>query len=218
MKTFPKTILAVLAIGLLSCGLLTQQAQAQIQGSTDLASPTLPTPPAGPLIGNITFAGTVMLDTGSASNATMVILNGWGGPPPGNLPQVQSHDGGFNGFVTDGDLTTFHSPWTFNSGSIPNFWSVDGFTFDLLSSAIISQTGGPGTGSLHVAGTGTVSGNNFTPTAGTWNFTTQDPSASAKFSFSAATAVPEPSSVFLCAIGLAAIAAVKFLRKKIRTA
>jgi hypothetical protein len=212
MKTFPKTILACLAIGLLSCGLLTQQAQAQIQGSTDL-----PTPAAGPIIGNITFAGTVELDTTSASNATMVIANGWHGlstTPTAGLPQVQSHDGSFNGFVTNGDGTVFHSPWTFNSGAIPSFWSVDGFTFDLITSTIITQTGSPGSGALHVAGTGTVSGNGFTTSSGTWNFTTQDPSAQSQFSFSAASAVvPEPSSAFLSAIGLAAIVALKFSRK-----
>jgi hypothetical protein len=211
MKTFPKTILACLAIGLLSCGFLTQQAQAQIQGSTDL-----PTPPApGPIIGNITFAGTVNLDTASASNATAV--TGWHGlstTPTTGLPQVQNHDGSFNGFVTDGDGTVFHAPWSFNSGSIPSFWSVDGFTFDLLTSALISHTGGPGSGSLHAAGTGTISGNGFTPTSGTWNFTTQDPSAQSEFSFSAASAaVPEPSSAFLSAIGLAAIVALKFSRR-----
>jgi PEP-CTERM motif len=210
MKTLPKTILAVLAIGLLSCGLLTQQAQAQIQGSTDLA-----TPAAGPIIGNITFAGTVSLDTLSTSNATMVTAwHGLSTTPSAGLPQVQSHDGSFNGFVTDGDGTVFHAPWSFNSGPISSFWSVDGFTFDLITSTIVSQTGSPGSGALHVAGTGTVSGNGFTTSSGTWNFTTQDPSASSQFSFSAASAVvPEPSSVFLSAIGLAAIVALKFSRK-----
>src|SRR5207249_4910126 len=162
-----------------SCGLLTQQAQA-----------VTPAPPSGPLVGNITFAGTVNLDTGSASNATAVI--GWHGlstTPSVGLPQVQSRDGGFTAFVAPGDGTVFHAPWSFNSGAIPNFWFVDGFTFDLTISSLVTQTGGPGSGALSATGTGVVSGNGFTPSSGTWNFTTQDPSADAQFSFSAASAV-----------------------------
>src|SRR6266576_5784939 len=184
MQTHFRNVAAILAIGLIACGLLCQQAQAQ-----------------GPITGNITFAGTVNLDTSSASNATMVILNGWHGLAAGDKPQVQSRDGDFTAFVTPGDGTTFHSPWSFNSGAITSFWSVDNFTFDLTISSIITQTGGPGSGAVTVAGTGTVSGNGFTPTAGTWNFTTQDPSASSQFSFSAATGVPEANTVALFTIG-----------------
>src|SRR3954447_806337 len=156
------------------------------------------TPAGGPIIGHITFAGSVELaPTNSVDTATMVTA--WHGLAPNDLPQVQSRDGSFTGFVAPGAGTTFHAPWSFNSGPVSNFWSVGGFTFDLLTSAVISQ----GSGGLSVAGTGTVSGNGFTPTSGTWNFTTQDPSADSRFSFSAASAVPEPNTLMILLVGAA---------------
>jgi len=72
--------------------------------------------------------------------------------------------------------------WTFGSG-LPALWYVDGFTFDLTTSTKTYNTGG----FLVVTGPGTISGNGFNPTAGTWTFTTQNPSANGIFSFSAST-------------------------------
>src|SRR5437660_1073197 len=103
MKTLPKTILAALAIGLLSCGLI-QQAQAGLMDQS-IASESVLTnsgglhgrvahhrahnrassrtghhrlqpinlnqsvlAPVNPLVGNITFAGSVNMDGTSASN------------------------------------------------------------------------------------------------------------------------------------------------------
>ena len=65
------------------------------------------------------------------------------------------------------------------------------------------QTGG----SVTVDGTGTISGNGFDMTNGTWSFTTQNPSAHARFSFSAATgSVPDGgSAVALLGIALVGI-------------
>lgn len=45
--------------------------------------------------------------------------------------------------------------------------------------------------SLHVIGTGMVMGNGYDPTPGTWSFTTQEPSAGNRFTFSASSAVPD---------------------------
>ena len=124
MKNSSKTILAVLAIGLFSTGFFCQQAQ------------------AAPINGNITFAGSASGGwsakpgagmSSSAATATGVIANGWHGgstTPIVGAPQVQSVDGDFATFVTVGDGTAFVSPWSFNSGAVPSFWSVDGFTFD----------------------------------------------------------------------------------------
>ena len=162
------------------------------------------------IVGNITFTGSVNLDTTSVNSATMV--TGWHGLGAGGLPQVQDVDGTFASFVTPGDATTFHAPWSFNSGSISSFWSVDGFTFDLLSSTITHQANG----TLDVIGTGTVSHAGFTPTAGTFNFSTQDPSANSKFSFSAATAVPENSTTAFIVLGGALLAGL-YLRQNRRT-
>jgi hypothetical protein len=132
------------------------------------------------------------------------MVTGWHGLGTGGLPQVASHDGSFNGFVNDGDAVTIAFPWSFNSGSVPNFWQVDGFVFNLTSSNISMQGGG----SVTVNGTGTISGNGFDLTSGTWSFTTQNPSASSRFSFSAAAgqAVPDGGSgVALLGIALVGI-------------
>jgi hypothetical protein len=197
MRIRSKIVLAALAIGLLS-GLFCQQTQAQ-----------------GPIVGDITFAGSVSLDTTSVNTATMVTA--WHGLGAGGLPQVQSDDGTFaTAGVMPGDATTFHAPWTFNSGPISSFWSVTtggGFTFDLVASSIVQQTGN---GSLTVQGSGSVSHTGFTTTPGTFNFTTQDPSASSRFSFSAATAVPEGGTVVLFAIGATCLASSRFLRRRVK--
>src|ERR1700680_748841 len=183
MKSLSKTILAVLGTAVVTCGLFCQHVQA-VQ-----------------ITGNITFTGTCSLNTKSASTATMV--TGWHGLGAGGLPQVASHDGSFNGLVTDGDAVTIAFPWSFNSGAVPNFWQVDGFVFNLTSSSIMMQGGG----SVTVAGTGTITGNGFDMTSGTWSFTTQNPSAHARFSFSAATgSVPGGgSAVALLGIALVGI-------------
>src|SRR6202040_1257333 len=130
----------------------------------------------------------------------------------GGLPQVQSVDGIFATFITPGDSTIFHAPWSFNSGPVTSFWSVDGFIVNLISSSIIFQ----GSNSLYVSGTGTVSGNGFTTTSGSFSLTTQNPSAASQFSFSAATgAVPDSGgTAALFAIAGICLAGGKFLRMK----
>ncbi len=180
MKSLSKTILVT---AIIACGLFSQHVQAV------------------PITGNITFVGSCTLNTNSASTATMV--TGWHGLGAGGLPQVASHGGSFDGLVTDGDAVTIAFPWSFNSGSVPNFWQVDGFVFNLTSSSITMQGGG----SVTVAGTGTITGNGFDLTSGTWNFTTQNPSAHSRFSFSAATGnVPDGgSAVALLGIALVGI-------------
>ena len=183
---------ASLLAGLLSCGLFCQQAEA-----------------AGLISGNITFAGTISLNTASAGSATMV--TGWHGLAPGDETQVESDDGNFATFVTPGDGLDFHPAWSFNSGAIPSFWSVDGFTFDLTSSSISSQ----GAGAVSVHGVGTISGNGFDPTPGTFSLTTQNPSADSVFSFSAASgAVPEPTTLMLFLSGSSLLGAFLFVRRR----
>ncbi len=180
MKSLSKTILVT---AIIACGLFGRHVQA-VQ-----------------ITGNITFTGSCTLNTNSASTATMV--TGWHGLGAGGLPQVASHDGSFNGIVTDGDAVTIAFPWSFNSGAVPNFWRVDGFVFNLTTSSVSMQGGG----AVAVAGTGTISGNGFDQTSGSWSFTTQNPSAHARFSFSAATgSVPDGgSAVALLGIALVGI-------------
>ena len=203
MKSSSPTILALSAIGLLSVGFFGQRAQAQA------------------ITGNITWGGGVQLDTSSAANATMVISNGWSGgstTPIVGAPQVQSRDGTFATFVAVGDGTAFASPWSFNSGAINNFWSVDGFQFDLTASTITNQGGTAGTdGFVFVTGTGFVSRTGLITTPGIFSFSTQDPAAGSPevFSFSASSsAVPEGSTVALLGIGGACLVAGKLRRRK----
>ena len=82
------------------------------------------------------------------------------------------------------------APWTFTSG-LANLWSVGGFTFNLTTSSIIQQ----GNGFLAVSGTGTITGNGYTDTPGTWKFSTQNPPANGVFSFSASitASLPQPT-------------------------
>jgi hypothetical protein len=184
-----KAVRSLFTVALLSCGLFYQQVEGAL------------------ITGNITFAGAVTLDIASAGIATTVTA--WSGLAAG-LPQVQSDDGDFSAFVTPGDGVTFHAPWPFTSGAIPSFWSVDGFTFDLTSSSITAQV----PGAVIVDAVGTISGNSFDSTPGTFHFTTQDPSANALFSFSAASsAVPEPATMISLLSGSSLLGALMFIRR-----
>jgi len=199
MKSFPRTILAIGAIPLLSVSLLCHQAQAQ-----------------GPITGSITWGGSVELDTTSAGTANQVTAwHGTSTTPISGAPKVETVQGDLATFINVGDGTSFSAPWTFNSppGMIINpFWSVDGFTFNLASSTVTART----SSAVGVTGTGTVSGHGFTPTAGTFSFSTQDPGAGnpQTFSFSAATVVPEGSTLALFGFGGACLAGARFLRRK----
>jgi hypothetical protein len=194
MKTFTKTILAVLATGLISCALFSQQAQADM------------------ITGTITFGGAVNLNTASAGTATAV--TGWHGFGGVGNPLVVDADGDFLTYVTPGvSSAVFATPWSFNSGAVANFWSVGGFTFNLVASSIFAQGGSPA--GVIVTGYGWISGNGFDPTYGTWAFTTQDPGAGqpARFSFSAASGTVPDSGSTVALLGLA-IVAVEVLRRR----
>jgi VPDSG-CTERM motif len=183
-----KTTLAILAAGVFSCALFTQQAQ------------------AAAITGNINFAGSATFDTNSLATASTV--TSW----------INSHveagsTGDFAGIAVN-TPATFSAPWVFNpSTPTSGLWSVGGFTFDLLSSTIVTQN----SNFLTISGTGIVSGNGFDPTAMEWSFTTQNSSGRPKtiFSFSAdGVSVPDGgSAVALLGIALTGIEA---LRRKLR--
>src|ERR1700740_158442 len=134
MKHSSRKILAVWAIGLVSASFFCHQAQAQ-----------------GPITGNITWGGSVELDTSAPATATEVTAwHGTSTTPITGAPKVESVDGNLATFINVGDGTLFHAPWFFNTPAtmpISSFWSVDGFTFDLTTSAIPpgGQGGTPGT-------------------------------------------------------------------------
>src|SRR5450631_4152031 len=196
MKTLTKTILAVLATGLISCALFSQQAQAD------------------PIVGSITFGGAVTFDTGSVDTATQITA--WHGFNGTGNPVVVDADGSYAAFVTPGTTTaTFAGAWLFNTVvPIVNFWSAGGFTFELTASHIFSQ----GNGGLMVNGYGWVTGHGFDRTYGTWSFSTQSPAAGQppRFSFSAADASVPDSGSTVAFLGLALIG-VEALRRRMRT-
>jgi hypothetical protein len=185
-----KTILVFLALGLISCAFCVQQAQAD------------------PIQNVITFAGGAELNSGSVNTATAV--TGWL-DEMGNGPTVESVSGVFAQFATVGDTVTFTPTWSFNSGPIATFWTVDGFTFDLIASNIIYQANG----FLSVYGTGTITGNGYTST-GTWRFSSQDDPSNGVFSFSASTVPDGGATVALLGLALAGIEGIrrKLMRAK----
>ena len=196
MKTHSRKFAAILAIGLVTCGLLCQQAQA-----------------AGPITGNIDFGGVVTYNTTSLATATEVDI--W------NTSFVLQDSGSFSS-VAPGTNATMAAPWVFNSGtpgtpapgpSTPALWMVGGFKLDLTSSTVISQS----SNFLNVKGVGTLSGNGFDPTPGTWSFTSSNSNGTdnATFGFQAqSAAVPEGSTVALFAIGLVGLLGRELLRRK----
>ena len=139
---------------------------------------------ASPMTGSITIKGGAHLDSTSANTATKVTewLNG-----SGAKPTVASRSGSFTGFVSTGAAVTMAAPWNFGSG-LAGLWSVGGFTFNLTASTITHQ----GKEFLAVSGTGTITGNGFDPTPGSWKFSTQNPPANGVFSFSASTTASPP--------------------------
>lgn len=184
MKNLTKT-LTMLAVGLISCALFSQQAQ------------------AATIRGQIDFTGSVTFDTTSLATANEVSTwyNAFGAS---GLSTVTLATGDFSGIAL-GSNATMATPWIFNpSTATPGLWSVGGFTFDLASSTIVSQS----STFLNISGTGTISGNGFDATPGTWAFSTQNASGGpqSKFSFSATTTAPDGgSAVALLGIALAGI-------------
>jgi hypothetical protein len=193
MKNLTKTILAVIAAGVVSSALSIQEAQAaQINGTID-------------------FAGSAKFDSTSLANATRVAV--WR-DVFGNagFSNVADTTGDFSS-ITLGTQATMATPWIFNpSTATPGLWSVGGFTFDLLGSTVVTQTAT----FLNISGTGVVSGNGFDPTAGTWAFTVQNAGGNHTFfSFSANVATVPDGGSAVALLGIA-LAGIEFARRKLR--
>ena len=190
-----KTILAVLATSALSCALFSQQVQATT------------------ISGTIQFAGSVAFDTHSLATATRV--NTWFDMHgnAGFSSVAFGNTGDFAG-ITPGTQVNMAQPWIFDpSTPTPNFWSVGGFTFNLLSSTIITQT----KSFLNIEGRGIVSGNGFTPTAANFAFSVQNAGGGHHliFTFSAnENEVPDGGST-VAFLGLA-LTGIEVLRRKLR--
>lgn len=194
MNILSKTRLAFLAVVLLGYGMFSQHAQ------------------AAPAQGSIDFGGVVTFDTMSLATATEV--TNW------NSSFVLQDSGSFSS-IAPGTSVTMAAPWIFNSGTpsvpqpgpaTPHLWQVGGFNFDLLNSVVVSQS----TNFLNVTGTGTISGNGFDATPGTWSFTSSDSSGTDQntFGFQAqTTVVPEAESTILVVIGIGLLAGGRLIRR-----
>ena len=159
--------------------------------------------------GDIQFAGEVAFDTNSLATATKVVT--WFDVfHNAGFSSVTSGTGDFAGIAPG--TSAAMAQWTFNpSTPTPGLWSVGGFTFDLLSSTVVTQNAS----TLVIEGSGTVSGNGFDPTAMDWSFTTQSSGGrtNTTFSFSAnGVAVPDGGSA-VALLGLALVG-VEVLRRK----
>lgn len=118
--------------------------------------------------------------------------------------------GAVSGFVSVGDTGTIKD-FTFTPFStVDNFYTVGGFTFDLNSISVETQSDT----FLLLSGNGTISGNGFDVTDATWNFSANT-FGNTTFSWSASSAgglpggggsdVPEPGTLALLGAGLAAL-------------
>ncbi|MEO8439089.1 MAG: VPDSG-CTERM sorting domain-containing protein [Spartobacteria bacterium] len=173
----PKLFLTVLTSALITSAFTCERAQAAM------------------IDGAITFAGGVQFDTMNLATATRVDAF--------SNVAVVSADGDYAGFVSPNDSVAMATPWIFSpSTPTPGLWSVGGFTFDLDTSTIILQT----SKFLLIQGTGSVMGNGFDATNGTFSFSTQSPGAGrGVFSFSASSDSQVPdhgATVALLGIGL----------------
>jgi len=188
VKTPSKTILTLLVIGLVSCGLFSQQAQAV------------------PITGGISLAGGYTTNTGDVDTATafasfpFVLVIGVSGSYTGvgtglSSPSVTMNPFTFNPF--NGPITPL---WTFMSAGST-------YSFDLTALTSILQ---PGDDTLTLKGTGTLHITNFTDTVGSWVFTANQAGDTFSFSSSNAAAVPDSgSAVALLGIALAGIEGVR---------
>jgi len=167
---------------------------------------------AVPITGAIGFTGGVTINSSSMGSATAV--TSW------ISPSVTLDSGGFAAIAPGTAAVFTSSVWNFvTSIPINNFWSAGGFTFELLSSSITAQGGSLGSGFVVVNGTGTVSGNGYSPTVMSWSFTSQDPKSGTNpdsWTFSASansTAVPDGGATVML-LGLA-LSGAALLRKKL---
>jgi VPDSG-CTERM motif len=156
---------------------------------------------ATPITGILNIAGTANFNTsslttaGSATFTDVIVLGG--------------NSGTFAGFAVGTPVVM--ASYTFDPSTITNgLWSVNGFTFNLISSTVTDRTAT----SLSVSGTGIITGPaGFDATPGMWAFTSQNAGGRPHdtFSFSANTeAVPDSGmTLALLGVGLMGLAAFR---------
>src|SRR5580704_16941317 len=141
-----------------------------LTGAVILLAASMQAPLAVPIVGNIGTTGSLTYNTSSPATATAE--TSW------ISPQMVEDAGAFSAIAPGTPIIMSSAVWNFNTSTpINGFWSVGGFTFQLLSSFIVAQGTSGGLAYLTVDGTGIVSGNGYTPTVMSFNMTSQDPVA-----------------------------------------
>ena len=165
-----------------------------------------------PITGSLDFSGGAKFDGTTLDDATKVLS--W--TSVNVTPLGVTVGSALDTTINPGDSVTMTNAWSFNSG-VANLWTVGGFTFDLGTSAVIFQS----LDFLSVKGEGTLTGNNYDPTPGTWFFTSQGQGiGEGNFSFSATTragaaSVPDAgASGLLFGSALAGLAWAKHRQKR----
>jgi len=158
---------------------------------------------ATPITGMLNIGGTATFDTTSLATAHSATFS--------DAIVLGGNTGDFAGFTVGTPVVM--ASYTFDPSTITNgLWSVNGFTFNLLSSTVEQRTAT----FLSVSGTGIITGPpGFDPTPGVWAFSTQNAGGGPHdtFSFSANTeagAVPDGGmTVALLGAGLMGLAAFR---------
>jgi VPDSG-CTERM motif len=189
-----KTILVFFALGLISCALCVQQAQAV------------------PISGGISFGGGFTPNTGDLNTATSLSF--------GTFPDifVTSVSGSYSSVPTGAfsppSLT--QNPVTFDPFNLPitPLWSFTylgvTYSFDLLSGFIFDR----GTDTLTLIGSGLlmISGGGYDPTAASWILTANQ--AAGTFSFSSSNGAVPDGGMTVVMLGLA-LCGIGMIRRKL---
>ena len=158
---------------------------------------------ATPITGILNIAGTANFNTSSLTTASSATFS--------DVLVLGGNTGDFAGFAVGTPVVM--ASYTFDPSTITNgLWSVNGFTFNLLSSTVEMRSAT----FLSVSGTGIITGPaGFDATPGTWAFTSQNSGGHPHdtFSFSANTeggAVPDSGmTLALLGAGLMGLAAFR---------
>jgi VPDSG-CTERM motif len=187
-----KTILVFFALGLISCALCVQQAQAV------------------PISGGISFGGGFTTDTGDLNTAHVLFF--------GTFPDIfiTSVSGSYSGVPTGAgtppDLT--QNPVTFDPFTVPviPLWSFTyaglTYSFDLLSGFISDR----GTDTLTLMGSGMLMITGYDPTQATWILTANQ--AAGTFSFSSSNGAVPDGGMTVVMLGLA-LCGIGMIRRKL---
>ena len=202
MKHISKTILAALAIGLLSCGLFSQQAQA-----------------VG-VNGEIHMAGDVILDTINTPLGMSTTISQFFGADAGHTPGMASTFGATGSFavVPAGTLATMSHPWTFDpSTPTTALWALPAFGFQFNLTSVLQVTH-LGDNFLNVLAVGVIVATGFDNTPALFSFTVNNPDGQthATYSFANATIAVLPDGGSTVMLLGAALGVLGFARRALK--